>query len=298
MGRARRARRVSPRGVEHGGRLQSGVHAIGKKVVEEAAEAWMAAEHEGGPRRRGDRPAALPRAGPDGGLRPDPRRRLSATVTGCRRPTACSDRRPQQGLARGAGQRDAARGRLPAALRPARAGAAGPRQRHRVLLPATARHRGVRRVRTARRRHHRPRPAPGQRRAGRGDPAARLRAVDVPVRRPARCRLVDHRPRRAAGRDRRIPGWSRSTSPSRGHRRGDPAGRRGRDRGPAGRGRRHRRRRRDRHDAASGRPRDLRRADPGVRGGPRPPVGAPRHCRGGPARAPAAGRDRRAAPTC
>ena len=27
--------------------LEHGVHAIGKKVVEEAAEAWMAAEHEG-----------------------------------------------------------------------------------------------------------------------------------------------------------------------------------------------------------------------------------------------------------
>jgi phosphoribosyl-ATP pyrophosphohydrolase len=27
--------------------LQGGVHAVGKKVVEEAAEAWMAAEHEG-----------------------------------------------------------------------------------------------------------------------------------------------------------------------------------------------------------------------------------------------------------
>ena len=26
--------------------LTSGVHAVGKKVVEEAAEAWMAAEHE------------------------------------------------------------------------------------------------------------------------------------------------------------------------------------------------------------------------------------------------------------
>ena len=26
--------------------LEDGVHAIGKKVVEEAAEAWMAAEHE------------------------------------------------------------------------------------------------------------------------------------------------------------------------------------------------------------------------------------------------------------
>jgi len=27
--------------------LERGVHGIGKKVVEEAAEAWMAAEHEG-----------------------------------------------------------------------------------------------------------------------------------------------------------------------------------------------------------------------------------------------------------
>jgi len=30
--------------------LQRGVHSIGKKVVEEAAESWMAAEHEGAER--------------------------------------------------------------------------------------------------------------------------------------------------------------------------------------------------------------------------------------------------------
>jgi phosphoribosyl-ATP pyrophosphohydrolase len=30
--------------------LDSGVHAIGKKIVEEAAEVWMAAEHESGER--------------------------------------------------------------------------------------------------------------------------------------------------------------------------------------------------------------------------------------------------------
>ena len=30
--------------------LEAGVHAIGKKVVEEAAEVWMAAEHESGER--------------------------------------------------------------------------------------------------------------------------------------------------------------------------------------------------------------------------------------------------------
>lgn len=28
-------------------RLETGIHAIGKKVIEEACEAWMAAEHEG-----------------------------------------------------------------------------------------------------------------------------------------------------------------------------------------------------------------------------------------------------------
>ena len=30
--------------------VQAGVHSIGKKIVEEAAEVWMAAEHEGGER--------------------------------------------------------------------------------------------------------------------------------------------------------------------------------------------------------------------------------------------------------
>jgi phosphoribosyl-ATP pyrophosphohydrolase len=30
--------------------LDAGVHAIGKKLVEEAAESWMAAEHEGSER--------------------------------------------------------------------------------------------------------------------------------------------------------------------------------------------------------------------------------------------------------
>jgi phosphoribosyl-ATP pyrophosphohydrolase len=30
--------------------VEAGVHAIGKKVVEEAAEVWMAAEHEGADR--------------------------------------------------------------------------------------------------------------------------------------------------------------------------------------------------------------------------------------------------------
>jgi phosphoribosyl-ATP pyrophosphohydrolase len=36
-----------PEGSETVKWLDAGVHAIGKKVVEEAAEVWMAAEHEG-----------------------------------------------------------------------------------------------------------------------------------------------------------------------------------------------------------------------------------------------------------
>jgi phosphoribosyl-ATP pyrophosphohydrolase len=42
--------RTRPEGSGTVAALDAGVHAIGKKVLEEAAEAWMAAEHEGGER--------------------------------------------------------------------------------------------------------------------------------------------------------------------------------------------------------------------------------------------------------
>jgi phosphoribosyl-ATP pyrophosphohydrolase len=38
--------RTRPAGSDTVAALDAGVHAIGKKVVEEAAEVWMAAEHE------------------------------------------------------------------------------------------------------------------------------------------------------------------------------------------------------------------------------------------------------------
>ena len=43
--------------------LDAGVHAIGKKLVEEAAESWMAAEHEcrSGPPRRSASCSTTPR---------------------------------------------------------------------------------------------------------------------------------------------------------------------------------------------------------------------------------------------
>ena len=39
-----------PEGSNSAALLDSGIHAIGKKVVEEAAEVWMAAEYEGSER--------------------------------------------------------------------------------------------------------------------------------------------------------------------------------------------------------------------------------------------------------
>lgn len=39
--------RTRPEGSSTVQRLDGGVHGIGKKIVEEAAEVWMAAEHEG-----------------------------------------------------------------------------------------------------------------------------------------------------------------------------------------------------------------------------------------------------------
>jgi len=36
-----------PEGSDTVARLDAGIHSIGKKIVEEAAEVWMAAEHEG-----------------------------------------------------------------------------------------------------------------------------------------------------------------------------------------------------------------------------------------------------------
>ncbi len=38
--------RLRPEGSDTVARLDAGVHAIGKKIVEEAAEVWMAAEYE------------------------------------------------------------------------------------------------------------------------------------------------------------------------------------------------------------------------------------------------------------
>ena len=43
----RETARTRPEGSGTVKRLDAGIHEIGKKIVEEAAEVWMAAEHEG-----------------------------------------------------------------------------------------------------------------------------------------------------------------------------------------------------------------------------------------------------------
>ena len=126
----RRAARQGRRGATPGSgtvaALERGVHAIGKKVVEEAAESWMAAEHEGARAdRRGDLPAALPRAGADARGRTGARGRVPTSVgrsavvrhvPSSRSPDA-AHRRAQQGHPVRPAAADAARGRLPPAHR-------------------------------------------------------------------------------------------------------------------------------------------------------------------------------------
>ena len=64
-------------------RVEAGVHEIGKKIVEEAAEVWMAAEYQTPEHAASrDQPAALPPPGADAGPGPDARRYLRPALTG------------------------------------------------------------------------------------------------------------------------------------------------------------------------------------------------------------------------
>ena len=65
-----------PEGSRTVAELDAGVHEIGKKLVEEAAESWMAAEHEGAERAAEELSQLLYHA-----RRNHPRRRLRASVT-------------------------------------------------------------------------------------------------------------------------------------------------------------------------------------------------------------------------
>ena len=55
--------RTRPAGSGTVAALDAGVHAIGKKIVEEAAEVWMAAEHEGTERPEAEREVEPARVG-------------------------------------------------------------------------------------------------------------------------------------------------------------------------------------------------------------------------------------------
>ena len=115
-----------------------------------------------------------------------------------------------------------------------RTGPGRPGQRGRVLLPPPARHRGLRRLRPARRRHHRPRPAARLRRRRRGDPAARLRRAPPSASPPGRHRGRTSRTSAVCGSPPPTRAWSTQHLAEHGvDADGGPARRRGRDRDPA-----------------------------------------------------------------
>ena len=195
--------------------LDAGVHAIGKKLVEEAAESWMAAEHEGPERAAEEISQLLYHAQVlmlASGL--DARRRLRPPLGGPAMTQIQSDQLlrvavPNKGslsqaaaeILRESGYRQRHDSKELRARRR--------RERRRVLLPAPARHRAVRRRGHPRRRHHRPRPAARLRRQGRGG-AARSASAAAGSTSPARAGAV-RRPRPsspASGSPRRTSAWS------------------------------------------------------------------------------------------
>ena len=160
--------RLRPAGSATVERVDAGVHSIGKKIVEEAAEVWMAAESEGAERTAEEisRPA-LPHPGDHA------RRAASGSLDVYRTSlTPIPDRSTRYQIAR----QDSVMLRIavpnkgslsdPASQMLSEAGyrqrtdnrelvLARRRQRHRVLLPAPARHRDLRRVGPVGRRNHR-----------------------------------------------------------------------------------------------------------------------------------------------
>ena len=225
--------------------LDAGVHAIGKKIVEEAAEVWMAAEYEStdaaaeeisqllyhlqvlmlakGLTPRGRLPTSLSAASDLRRSEPEsPAPMLRIAV-------------PNKGSLADTASEMLSRGRLHRASRPQGPPRHRPSERGRVLLPPPQGHRDVRRLGRARRRHHRPRPALRRADAGRPrDRGARLRRLHVPLRgaRPdASRRSTDLEGARVAT----VVSGPRRRLPRRARRRGRPraAGRRRRVRGRA-----------------------------------------------------------------
>ena len=126
--------------------LDAGVHAIGKKIVEEAAEVWMAAEHEGKDRAAEEISQLLyhlqvlmvaSRHLPSTTSTPTSERRHRSMLR-IAVPNKGSLSEPAVEMLRESGYRVASRRQ---GARPHRR-----RQRRRVLLPAPARHRGLRRL--------------------------------------------------------------------------------------------------------------------------------------------------------
>ncbi len=137
--------RTRPAGSGTVAALDGGVHGLGKKILEEAGEVWLAAEHESDEAlaeeisqllywtqvlmiSRGPRPSDDVYAEPVHG------------------DAASARRRTQQGRAQRIRRRDPVRGRLPAPHRSQGPDGRRPRQQRRILLSAAQGHRDLRRA--------------------------------------------------------------------------------------------------------------------------------------------------------
>ena len=192
--------------------LDAGVHAIGKKIVEEAAEVWMAAEHEGTERTAEEisqllyhlqvlmlATRHLTRRRLHAPLRPRPMLRIAV-------PNKGSLSEPAAAMLKEAGYRtrrdpkelvvsDVDNGVELFYLRP-----------RDIAVYVGSRHRRLR--------HHRPRPAARLRLGRRRADGARLRRVDLPVCRPPGHRDRARRRRPVTGSPPATRAWSRSTWPT------------------------------------------------------------------------------------
>ena len=273
--------RTRPEGSGTVRELDAGVHAIGKKIVEEAAEVWMAAEYQGDDETAEEISQLLYHLQVlmlAKGL--DTRRRVPTSLIAPRpispsheghecRTSPCSESPcPTRARSPRPPRRCSGRPGTPVAVTRKRPAHRRPAQRRRVLLPPPARHRHLRRLGCARRRHHGPRPAARLRVGCRRDRPARIRRLDLPLRGPGGPLRRSRRPRRRPRGD-ELPGprRRRSSTATASRVEARQARRRGRVRRAARRRRRGRRRRLDRLDAPQAGPRDLRARHPRVRGG-------------------------------
>ena len=229
------------------------MHGLGKKILEEAGEVWLAAEHEGDDALAGEisqllywtQVLMISRGCPS-----------TTSTRNCERHAA--GRGPEQGHAERACRRDPLGGRLPTSHRSEGPDGHRSDQQRRVLLSAPQGHRDLRGIGAAGFRYHRSGSDRRIRRTRSRTAGAGLRFVHVPIRRPRRSATGPSPIWRASESPPHFPTWSERI-----WRRGDrchrhPSRRCRGDLRRARRGRRHRRRGRFRPHAGTARPGRLR----------------------------------------